>query len=459
MAAEQGSQQSATPPSALVAVNSGASGKAGRLDSFVAPRPNRLLIALMVPVNRIVMLHGLPVLRDIPVLNRVPGIRGIANVRHIDFPKADQDRLAAVCGEGNATFLAPNHPEFFTDWMIDKEISSRVAPLCASWATNGVVNGLGALAQRFWLANNLIAQIPGNSGPARAHSVGWALQGKGVLLHPEGAVGWHGDFVAPLMPGAAEMAVDALGRVADAAEKRRVWIAPIVWKLVFTHDVEARLAAECTYVEQRLHLGKPESGASPAERVFRIYEALLSRDEQKAGVTPPAGRRFAQRLAALVDAVSARLSEKLPPAMDDDDDVIRRGRRWLREEGRDADPAIQEIRAGVATLQRLLRLGDFAWQDETMTQEHVAEHIKRIRNDHCKGTLRDTMNAFLPQPAGPRRAHIRVADPLLMNDFSGSPEDAMQEIRRHMQAALDGINAALGAQGKFRTYPNPFYTR
>ena len=24
----------------------------------------------------------------------------------------------------------------------------------------------------------------------------------GVLLHPEGSVGWHGDFVAPLMPGA-----------------------------------------------------------------------------------------------------------------------------------------------------------------------------------------------------------------------------------------------------------------
>ena len=36
------------------------------------------------------------------------------------------------------------------------------------------------------------------------------------------------------------------------------------------------------------------------------------------------------------------------------------------------------------------------------TQEGLAEHIKRIRNDYCKGTLRDTLNRFVPQPAGPR---------------------------------------------------------
>ncbi|TIR44243.1 MAG: hypothetical protein E5X26_13090, partial [Mesorhizobium sp.] len=96
------------------------------------------------------------------------GLRGVANIRHIDFPVADQQKLHACCGEGQATFITPNHPEFFTDWMIDKEIVSRVSPLAASWATHGVVNGLGRLMQKFWLANNLIAQIPGNSEAAKA---------------------------------------------------------------------------------------------------------------------------------------------------------------------------------------------------------------------------------------------------------------------------------------------------
>ena len=181
-----------------------------RLDTFVAPEPSLPLIKAMTVVNRVLMLRGVPGFRDIPPFNRIAGLRGIANVRHIDFPETERARLAALAGPGKATFITPNHPEFFTDWMIDKEIASHVCPLAAFWATNGVVNGLGKLAQKFWLANNLIAQIPGNSQAAREHSVGWALQGYCVLLHPEGSVGWHGDYVAPLMPGAVEMAREAL---------------------------------------------------------------------------------------------------------------------------------------------------------------------------------------------------------------------------------------------------------
>ena len=141
------------------------------LDTFVPPRPSKPLIRAMTAVNRVFMLKGIPVLRDLWPFSKVPPFRGLANVRHLDFPAADEARLAAVCGPGKATFITPNHPEFFTDWMIDKEIVARVSPLAASWATHGVVNGLGRLAQKFWLANNLIAQIPGNSA-RRARSFG-----------------------------------------------------------------------------------------------------------------------------------------------------------------------------------------------------------------------------------------------------------------------------------------------
>ena len=55
-----------------------------------------------------------------------------------------------------------------------------------------------------------------------------------------------------------------------------------------------------------------------------------------------------------------------------------------------------------------------------VTQEQLAEHLKRIRNDYCEGSLRDTLNRFVPQPAGPRRAHIRVPEPLGLHDFAGS---------------------------------------
>lgn len=112
--------------------------------------------------------------------------------------------------------------------MVDKEIVSRVSPLAASWATHGVVNGLGRIMQIFWLANNLIAQIPGNSGAAKEHSIDWALKGHGVLLHPEGGVGWHGNVVGPLLPGAVEMGFEALKRGRATDQDFKVWIAPVV---------------------------------------------------------------------------------------------------------------------------------------------------------------------------------------------------------------------------------------
>ena len=258
---------------------------------FVAPKPNPALIKTMTFVNRIVMLRGVPGFRDLLPFNRLAGLRGVANVRHIDFPDDDRQRLKACCGAGQATFITPNHPEFFTDWMIDKEIVSRVSPLAASWATNGVVNGLGRVMQKFWLANNLIAQIPGNSGAAKEHSIDWALKGHGVLLHPEGGVGWHGDTVAPLLPGAVEMGLEALKRGRAADPDVKAWIAPVVWKLAFTGNVEPALAQECAYVEKSLKIERRAADTLP-ERVHHIYATLLSRDEAACGLTPTRGLRM-----------------------------------------------------------------------------------------------------------------------------------------------------------------------
>ena len=83
--------------------------------------------------------------------------------------------------------------------------------------------------------------------------------------------------------------------------------------------------------------------------------------------------------------------------------------------------------------------------------------MKRIRNDYCVGSLRDTLNRFVPQPAGPRRAIIRVPEPLGLHDFAGTEDDALALLRARMQAALDAINARLAGDRARRTYPNPFH--
>ena len=377
------------------------------------------------------MLKGIPVLRDLWPFSKVPPFRGLANVRYLDFPAADEARLAAICGPGKATFITPNHPEFFTDWMIDKEVLARVSPLAAAWATTRRRQRPGRLAQKFWLANNLIAQIPGNSAAARAHSVAWASQGHGVLLHPEGGVGWHGDYVAPLMPGAVEMALEALGG--------RPQVEPAVPGLGRAGRVEAGLherrreAAACrmclcrALVEGR---GRGIRSVAAATRLPHLRGAAGARrgtariDRRRIPCPSPNGMAPSARRFPYSSPLCLALS-RLPAATNC---CAWRGESCATRPRSTATPP-KLLRQIADALARVGRLGAFAFAGETITQEGIAEHLKRIRNDYCEGSLRDTLNRFVPQPAGPRRAHIRVPEPLGLHDFNGSEDDALALLR------------------------------
>ncbi len=425
-----------------------------KLDEFTPPQPWPAFAKAMSWVNRILMLHGMPLLRDAPGLRRITGIRGLADVRQIHVSESEIAKLTALCADGGATFLLPNHPEFFTDWMLDKEIITRAAPECASWATNGVVNGMGGAMQKFWLWNNLVAQIPGNSEPARNFSVEWALKGKGVLLHPEGAVGWHSDHVAHLMPGAANMALEARSR----APQKAVRLVPIVWKLAFVEDATQGLLRECAYVEKSLKL-TGASGINPADRVYAVFDKLFDREAEKLSLVSMAKTMTVrQKRDALEAAARMQLEHWLADGHTGRDApvVIQLVKRKARAEGKAPSAETKAAQKLADRLALILRLGDFAFEKPDITQEEVAEHLKRLRNDWCKGSWRDSANKFIPQPVARRHAHIRVLEPV---EVSGGEDPAhlMALVRNAMQNALDEINAGLAMASGRVTWPNPFY--
>lgn len=175
----------------------------------------------------------------------------LLGVKVIDFPTEDRVRLCRAVNLRTAAFLVPNHPEFFTDWMVDKAISWRCSPLMAHWAAHDVVNA-SPLAQKFWLANGLIANAP--KGGGRAYSLKVAREGRGVLLHPEGQVTWKGDTIGPLRRGAVVMAMQ-LARELDAeGDSRPVWIVPMAWRYRFLADASVALARERAFIER--HTGQ-----------------------------------------------------------------------------------------------------------------------------------------------------------------------------------------------------------
>ena len=91
---------------------------------------------------------------------------------------------------------------------------------------------------------------------------------------------------------------------------------------------------------------------------------------------------------------------------------------------------------------------------DVVTQEQVAERIQRLRLDWLNKRFRDRFHAFVPRPVGPRRAHIRVVDPIRIDVAS----DALQTdgLRRRLQSRLYDLNRELAPSQAADPLRSPF---
>jgi hypothetical protein len=433
--------------------------------TFQPPRPNFLLMWLLGIINRWWMLLGLPWLRHIPLIRDLPVVRGRFRIRRIDFPPADRERLLRGVNRNTAAFVAPNHPEFGFDWMMDKHIQTLVAPRMASWASHGIV----ASAPAFWTRNNLIAHSGGDA--AMEFSVKWALQGDGVLLHPEGTVRWTGDVVHPLFSGIAEMACMAAPRAAHP-----VFIVPIVWKLRYVSDISQALHREMQHIERYLGL---ETGTTVniAERFYALQHDILRRQLLAHELRTRDGLHFFSRQSAfrahLVDDLRTRYDVEPSPSIDKtiaryQREISSRLRQLRGDESPDALHQRHALTSDLAKAEEANRLGGFTrevYGGPRLTQEQIAESLKRIRATLVTRGKRNAIHNSLPAPYGARVAHVRVPDPILVDPIraAGAPGDRQSYVaellelaRTRMQRALDDINREIAAETGQWSHRNPF---
>ncbi len=418
--------------------------------TYREPRPVPWLIRLLGPVNRTLML------------------RGALKLRAFDLPAEDLARLRTAVHPGTAAFLGPNHPEFTTDWLIDKEISCLCAPLMAHWASYEIVNG-SPLSQRFWLANNLVANAPGGGG--KDYSVRWARAGHGVLLHPEGTATWQSERTSPLLPGIVDMAWEAAEQVRAAGERRPVFVVPLVWKLVFSADASEGLNREMALVERAL--GLPRGGAGTGERFSALMRGTLAVRCRTLDLPEvPVDAPYFEAQAAAMSAIRARLTERHGEF---DADMTRaqhrlRGaiRRRLKADGDEA--AARRDRALVTELQRLHSFDPALYDRPSLTQEQVAENLKRVRSALVTRGWRNALHNLVPVAVAPRTVHVRVPTPLDVGrafasasdrgvDAAGAKAELLGELHASLQGALDALGRELAPLQEARRVPMSFEQR
>jgi hypothetical protein len=406
-------------------------------------------------VNRWLFLKGIPILRKIPVVRDLPFVHGYFWIRGVDLPAADRSNLDRAVNPGTAAFLGPNHPEFGTDWLIDKEVSTYCAPRMASWADRGIV----AAAPSFWGRNNLIANDGGDQ--AKEYSVRWAIDGEGVLLHPEGTVRWTNDVVHPLFPGIAQMATKAA-----AVTHKPVFIVPIVWKYRYVGDVSRRMHREMRILEDGLRLPRHEELSVPLRfhalmlNILTRQMRLFNHEERHTGAD------FFDRQRAFQHSLIETLEQR--HAVEHCADTDKRLSRLMRAIRATLASATGEARTSakhdLAMAEEAKRLGEFSreiYGTPTLTQEQLFESLKRTRDRLLRRGWKNVMANLLPRPFGPRVVHIGVPEPIRVVQVGG-PETAAYEVallelaHARMQAKLDQINARIASDVQRFAHANPF---
>jgi hypothetical protein len=408
------------------------------LNTFHAPRPSRRLIQLLGGVNDAIVLPH------------------VARIRKIHLPEADAARLHIALK--NPTVICPNHPEFFTDWMLDKWLGSRFDPLTASWADPEVVNGMGAAMRRFWLSNNLVAAVRGEGLEAALdYSAANLARGHAVLIHPEGEVNWDNEALGALKGGCIQIALRGAAQAGRTAH-----VVPLVWFIRFCEDATPGLQEELDYVQTRLGF-RSSRVQGPAERMVELYQALLEREASRYQLdTGRPGQSFLERFdIALSDALK-RLADHWPGKLSVESGATpwQLARNWIRAARRQKAEIPAELRHQVQTLERMLRLLPARGDKSHLTQEQVAERVKRLRSDWLQNTLRDQVARFFPRAAAPREVFMTVGDPVAVaatDDSSAQIDIHLQSLGERMRSGIESARqAAWNRTGAPVRYLNPF---
>jgi hypothetical protein len=245
---------------------------------------------------------------------------------------------------------------------------------------------------------------------------------------------------------------------------------PLVWKLVYVGDISRALHRDMRALEDGLGVFRGDGG-SIAERFAALQENVLETRMRKFGYEPIGQGPFFARQAAfqryIVDVLETRYDAGDADTLDRQiariAKLVRQRRSDLR--GDDSPEAVAErgqLKQDAELAEEAKRLGEFTrevYGGPTLTQEHVGESLKRMRDRLLNRTRSHRMANMLPRPFGARVAYVGVPEPVHVkrvpdDDKVGYERRLLVEMRGSMQARLDEINSSVESIVKPHRVPN-----
>jgi hypothetical protein len=265
------------------------------------------------------------------------------------------------------------------------------------------------------------------------------------------------------------MSIEANNQLRAEGLQRPVFAVPVIWKLQFTKNVSGALKKEMRQIEKKLKLPVNEHLAL-SNRFYALQNNILEKQQKVFGYQEPAEVArlpFFERQDRFRDYLISKLEEKYGKQNAEDvSETVRllgKAIRKVKETDRETFKADSKIHEEIERLGRFQSI-DYGHLPE-LTQEHIAENLKRIKHDLFKFTTLDAINRMMPRPAGPRVAHIRVGTPINSTELMGNRtrldeterDQVVETFRQRMQGKIDEVNRLIAPQLKKFSHPNPFY--
>lgn len=273
-----------------------------------------------------------------------------------------------------------------------------------------------------------------------------------LVIFPEGHTVWQNDTVIPFQQGVVQLAYKAYETALKQDDRASLFCVPISIKYAYLEDMRAQREASLARLESKLF---PPEGAPPQsqyERLRRIGEAVLAANEKVYNVKPDEDDSFDDRIQIVKETIVRRIELQLELTPRADQSLLDRIRALFNA----VDRMVYEEPQGSEYEQKLVEehqqaargLYDDLWrvvQLVAIYDGYVRESLTVERFMDVLGLLE--MEVFGKRRMwGPRKAMVKVGDPLDLRDhFSSYQADKRPVIREVTMAVESQVRQMLAA--------------
>jgi hypothetical protein len=133
-------------------------------------------------------------------------------------------------------------------------------------------------------------------------------------------------------------------------------------------------------------------------------------------------------------------------------------RRAARERAHEDPERARDDRARLREIERLIGFDADLYGGPTLSQEQIAESLKRVRTMIPGGGFREALHATVPVAVAPRDVHVRAPEPIAVEakgDESVVRGEILARLHERLQAAVDRLDAELAPIVDPHRRPNP----